>query len=558
MKFLIAIILSSISLISIAQNSEVFAFPSQSKIWTFIDSNGKTLFELPKEHKIFVKTGNDIHSGFDLNKLSPFNNGICLVSKPDHTYNGSYYWINKQGELLREFEDNYKRILPFADGYAVAKKQLGDDIYYIYLDTAGNEAFNGQFFLEAKDFKNGIALVKSNYNGHWTYINKKGEAVVDLNKSLPNQKFYVTGEFKYGMIHVKSKDTTIVHSEYEDLFLDKNGKVIININKIFTSQPIERTYVVAPNLITVVTQKGTDKNFYAIDYSGKIIISSKHWMDVFPFLFNGQILLSYKENDSASRGLYLLDSEGNKNELLANDIEYVVSYYKVTESYIVTLSVFSITKIENSSNYKHKSAYFIHSYNDELLSKFSENFIDLENDFYATKNNENNYKLWKIGSEKPLWESDLSEIIFKSIDKAFNNKNFVHHLELSDISELDIRVSELKELESLEISNSDLTVIPDENILPLKKMKELKLYNLNQLEHLPQALPSLINLTKLIIIDCPSLSNMLPLLKKVSQLEVLELENIEISDDFEKELKKSNPNLKILITSSFSMGFDFD
>ena len=171
--------------------------------WGFIDKSGKWVIE-PK-----------------FKEANPFSDGLALVCSKS---NGLYGFIDRSGAWV--IEPKYTTAYPFSDGLArVCSKSNG---LFGFIDRSGawvieptfedpiNNTVRGREELQddyARDFSDGLALVRSKSNGLYGFIDRSGAWVIE-------PQYDYARDFSEGLASVE------VNGKYG--YIDKTGVFVIN------------------------------------------------------------------------------------------------------------------------------------------------------------------------------------------------------------------------------------------------------------------------------------------------------------------------------------------
>ena len=147
---------------------------AKNNLWGFIDTSGKYVIQ-PQYLDV-----------------TPVFEGTALVnSGKDGQYGNSWGMININGEYI--IQPDYKYITYFKEGYAVIRS---DSNSFRYVDAKGNIAFNGEVFLKAYLFHEGIAVVKAK-DGRWKMLHLDG-SISDFGVDLDPSGFDSCRLYGYG------------------------------------------------------------------------------------------------------------------------------------------------------------------------------------------------------------------------------------------------------------------------------------------------------------------------------------------------------------------------
>ncbi len=123
---------------------------SKTDLWGYIDVSGKFVIQ-PK-----------------FTDVTPFFEGTAITTGEGGRYGNAWGVIDKDGEYV--IQPKYRMSTFFKEGYAIVSSDLKT---YQFIDTNGNIAFNGESFLKAYLFHEGVAVVKGT-DGRWKMLHSDG------------------------------------------------------------------------------------------------------------------------------------------------------------------------------------------------------------------------------------------------------------------------------------------------------------------------------------------------------------------------------------------------
>ncbi|MCX7820467.1 MAG: WG repeat-containing protein [Brevinematales bacterium] len=159
-------------------------------------------------------------------------------------------------------ECKYDEAYPFKDGLA----RVRINYQWGFIDKSLKEVIPCQYF-GARDFSEGLAAVEG--KGGWGYIDTNGRVVIPFT-------YYEADSFSDGLalVKLKLKGTEALFNSYKIMFIDKNGKTVINKNHIY----VEKSF--SDGLLRVKRNTGLlnsgNEKFGYIDKTGKEVIECKY------------------------------------------------------------------------------------------------------------------------------------------------------------------------------------------------------------------------------------------------------------------------------------------
>lgn len=211
-----------------AQTSMIPFQPVKSKLWGFMDIQGKVLIE-PKFNRVedftseglalvvdaggkfqFIdKNGNPLKIGFDKFtmpslfgfNMKGFNNGMANI-----VVNKKYASIDVTGKTVHDAI--YDKISDYENGFAVGN--IGNTYFLLFAD--GKKLDISESMLEVRNFSEGLAPYRA-MNEQFGFINSKGEIVIKA-------QFNSVGYFSEGLAWAKTSSNKIG-------FIDTKGTWVI-------------------------------------------------------------------------------------------------------------------------------------------------------------------------------------------------------------------------------------------------------------------------------------------------------------------------------------------
>jgi WG containing repeat len=167
----------------------------QDREFAFIDENGKLIVPFLygnmddfSEGLAKVRQSGQEKYGFmdaEGNQVIPckfisagsFAEGLAYALKGDNTE----HFIDQQGKTILSLKPSQSAVSRiFSEGWTVIGYEAARGELY-QLINQGGEALNNQFYLHATNFEQGLAKV-CNLDGHYSFINPRGEMVIDCRK----------------------------------------------------------------------------------------------------------------------------------------------------------------------------------------------------------------------------------------------------------------------------------------------------------------------------------------------------------------------------------------
>jgi len=524
MKYLFITILISISTISSISSQTIIPIYREGKQTIFVDGNGKTIFTLPKGHHPQF-TQPPFYPVFK-HKLDVFHNGLTTIK----TENDSIYWIDKSGNIIKEFGKKYSRFEPASSEYILGWKLTGSIFSrptFIYMDKRGNNVFGNKKFWNASKFSDGYAAVQEKEDGNWNFINKQGEFDTYLIKYSPKtiKRIY---NFKNGLSKIEILKENSKYDIGNYIFIDKQGREVINIKKLYPQKRIKDVSDYNEFIQIIFSSKSRNNDVVFIDKNGKEIIKLKGVSKCGNF--KNELSLVQKDifnRISGHNNKYLIDRNGKRFVLKLED------NYKIKS--IKENGLLLHINIENDRHQVLDCLYKTFP----LERKFStKGEIIAYNRRYIFTVDENNYKLYDYNG-KIIWEPDIEEIVYTSVNDALKNKNKAKRYIVNDSKDFNKGLFELKNLEELTLESLDLLRIPSE-INQLKKLKKLNIINLSRIKQLPPEIWELNNLEILGLYKLDKLTNIPNNISTNNRLQIIEIAAIPNLKSIPLEFKNLN------------------
>ena len=153
---------------------------------------------------------------FIYDKVGKFFEGFAKVYRE-----GKYNFINKQGELLWDKDEQFDDVGNFFDGFARVKKEGK----YNWINTNGELLWKeDKWFDDADPFRNGFARVKLDDLG-WNLINRQGELLWKEYKNYDEVGSFYNG---FARVRLEGKGWNFINTNGEylwkkDIWFDKAG-----------------------------------------------------------------------------------------------------------------------------------------------------------------------------------------------------------------------------------------------------------------------------------------------------------------------------------------------
>lgn len=517
----------------------------------FVDINGKIVFKLEPGHKPITSAPLLSHMIWDGQQNSnTLLSEIYPVERPD----GSFYWIDKKGRILKDFGTKFSSMSPFNGGYCLAweKIDLEKANSLVFLDKTGNNAFGSKKFYKASPFSEGYAAVQlENEDGEWGYIDQTGNMAIHLNKEI-KEKIFKIGLFRDGLALIMTKVEESINHPFtiKYYFIDKAGKIIFDLENIIASEDELFNISNFSEGIAGIRVRTKDKSskMLLINHTGKIVANYPHCTGFSGFVGGFATLsFSYPQDKRNKIGYKLILTSG---EEVAPDMSKVKSRLLNPKGNYGKLYTFNGIDNEGFTTLIFSKA------DNKLLYETRGELIAVEDDVVLIKyKRSEELKLIRLPN-KILWRTPMEDKVFLSIDEALQHKANVRKLSLYPNGEIGDTISELTQLESLFVGYSELKELP-KSLGQLRSLRHLNLSNLDNLKVLPGELALLTQLESISISDCPQLKGFEKIIESLPALKEITLENMTTSPDFEAKMRLSHPGIKITNTS-FSMDIELD
>jgi hypothetical protein len=215
----------------ISSFSEGLAFARVANKFVFLDTFGRTVFEVPD---------NIIQEVSDIDTILPFSDGLVRFPMKDRTFvvfdklgnftrtndrflefgeNGLRSYLDKDGYSILDKDNNYiigpkKNLISSVDNlyYSASEDQEG---VYQFFDTKGKEVFQVKADYIG-DFREGLAPI--NIGEKWGFVNTNGKVVIpikykDANSFSDGLASVIDSNDKVGFINTKGK--MVIPAVYE-------------------------------------------------------------------------------------------------------------------------------------------------------------------------------------------------------------------------------------------------------------------------------------------------------------------------------------------------------
>ena len=151
----------------------------------------------------------------------PFREGLAAV-----TVAGKFGYIDRSGKMV--IPPQFETVGPFCEGLAHidARGKQG------YIDKSGKMVIQGEEFVEARGFSEGLAAAKGK-NGKYGYIDNTGKFAIQ-------PQFHRVGDFSEGLAPVK----TVINASWPgDLsYINQKGQVVIESRSTFPNSPMKAEF----------------------------------------------------------------------------------------------------------------------------------------------------------------------------------------------------------------------------------------------------------------------------------------------------------------------------
>ena len=411
MKKIITLLFIASNFISIfAQNNKIiFHIQDKPSARTkFYDANGNLAAELPEN---FVST----YDQFDVklrdcykaieNKSNEYE-ARAYVEAAYMKYD--FYIVGENGTIVKNLGKKYAKILRLINGFFIAHRAIEgrkDAFMISYLDKLGNNAFGNREFWEAEPFSEGLAFVQEVEGGEWSFINEKGEKVINVDQFNSNPVLvadvepFINGLSKIKLVNFDKKSEQATFLKY--IYINKKGEIVEKEDKVKGLVPFSGGYY--------LKYSGEGKSFNGYYNSIEIFSPNQVLLYTFTncfdltnedFVMKPYVVIKNQENKTIIIGLH----QGKTYEI------------KLKEG------------LQNIQN-----AYFV---NDLIVVNHS-NVLTSDNCFGA----KNYYSVFNFQTDKLVWSSKLD----KSTNYYYNCDDMPSNLDF-----------DLKSVGNLTISNLDL------------------------------------------------------------------------------------------------------
>jgi hypothetical protein len=544
--FTLLVAATTLSRISDAQDMPIPISQGKQLKTLFLNKDGKVLFTLPPDHSVVSEfpSGGYIIMVDDPVNIDVFSEGRCVVKNA----NNEFYWIDEKGKTVKSFGKQYEKMSPFMNGYCLVWKKMTtrDDAYMlVYLNPQGNNAFGVKEFWEAAPFSEGYAAVQLvDEKGEWGFIDKTGEMVIHLDSRIVGE-IVKLGPFSEGLarVFVRGEKTGDYQYKYNYYFVDTNGKIAIDLAKIFPGQVIGNVQSFSDGLCSVTFSKpnGGWPKLVFIDKNGNVRHSFNSIDSHTSFKGGVMSYTTAKKNEdgSFSMKMHIIDTVENEIILTTASDEPLIEMKDISHDYynVQAINPESLLTIL----FARKTGKQVFKTKHKIVGNVGNIFL-LRDEITET------FHLIRLPEGQEIWHTADENRYFISIEEAKKLKNKVHYFKLRSGDSFPAEILSFKNLESLDIMN-DLKEIPS-SISGLKKLRVLQFSFLSGLKSLPIEIASLPLLEELHIMDCKSLHGVERIIESAPSLKTVYLSDYELEAGFEEKMKKLKPGLTIY--SSFS------
>lgn len=505
---------------------------------TFINEKGEILFQLPEGHFPEYKFPDQ---GMLLNRLddsrarlNPFNEGIAVIK----TKENQFYWINERGQTVANFEKQYSRMSPMINGFVLAwiKDKETKKERMLYLDQEGNPAFKDLTFYKANSFSSGYALVQEENNTDWTYLNTSG-VIGNPIQGIKEADIRRAFDFNngYARIDLNPKSMGIPGNQ---VYINKEGKVIFDINERFPNRPSNINTRVDQNILCV-DFKDPDSQFkqvICIDGEGNELLNKKRIRNLSNFKNGHASFMQYEEVIKDNATYHLLNNKGETKKV--DFPEYVIwkgfQYYGFWECH---------TFRENQS--MHTSILQVEPM--QMLFETKDLILAHTNEFILTKNERSKIHYLHNRKGDLIWETPPHQRAFKSVEEALPFKEIIKKYTVRNANDFDNGLFQLVNLEELTLTKLKLDAIPS-GLSQLKKLKQLEIKGLPRLNQLPKDLAEMPSLEKITIHRSgTAIEGLKYIIENSRSLKEVYLSNVtNISQAYVAEMKRKKPQLKFV------------
>lgn len=532
--FFALVLVHSIS--SMAQIQDLL--PILSSPNKLIDQNGNVVVELPPEYSIINSLDGGHDSGW-VQGMAEIDIGTCGNILAIDYEKRELAMFNLKGVKIKSFSKNYRTITPCQEGYHVGEFMDPNDRFnvrrrYHFMDKEGNVVFDMNGYSNAKAFNNGLAAVYVTKKG-WRYINDLGHEKDLIPESIKNIKD--VSSFYNGLSLVKSyKEKDGYHSIYNAYFIDRSGKIALDIQELFPGKPLTRISSLEGGtaLLEFIKPKGEKKyresEYYFINTKGKII-SSVPEMD--GYRTSKSAYIGYNEAvPKKSWKVHLNDSEGKELSIPIIKGIMPTSVYPINDHYF-QLTFF--TKNVNAGKYVYDASI------QDTIQKIEDDVMAIKGDLISFENSMTkrhyviNYKTKEI-----VYDTEVSNLEVRDLKQVGEDYAMIKTFVCSKKEDL-AKLSKLMNLEELTLQFLEIETLPD-----LRSLTQLKILRIDDCRSLKQFPDYLTNLTQLSLRNCTSATNTKKMIDNQTQLKSLYVINFDLSKDYQRSLLMKYSEVEIL------------
>lgn len=539
-------LISTFSKVHAQKKSPMVVPGNTSNSYYFLDHKGSVLFTLDKGEELIVEESLSARvNTYDKNySLFPFRQNICVVKSSESTY----YLLNRKGKVQVDFGNKYSSVSAFKEGYSIAREKIEGRSAFnlIFIDSKGNEAFDAKRYWEADPFSDRLAVVQEIEGGSWEYINSAGVPVINISEKYKNKTLRRPGSFKYGLASLNwTEETENGETSYESALIDKTGDIVWSLDMFKGDKEDKSFTVVGEDRIMVSAMRwGRADSIYIVNRKGDVIFEIADGMKFLPYQNGKAGIGTFRKGEGFKS--YLVGLDGEKKQTIGEDGIRLIQFVDIKKDLAIIYG------------FKDYARYFSYSFKNERIEEMDALLHDFQRGYYLTGDSQGNFSLIKRKSSKTIWSTPVSEMKFASVDEVYEYKEQATDLTLTDLNELDVRLSELRSLKKLTIYGGEIEELDEAIIGELSSLEELSLSSLSNLKKLPESLKNLKRFSVLYISDCESIRNLPSIVEGIPSLKELNLVNIDFPRGFKNKMKELNPNLEIfdIYMESDSMIFD--
>ena len=490
-----------------------------------IDKTGKIIFTIKPEYKPELEEsdilGMSTYYSFD------FTDGPLHVISKD-----SSFLMDRQGKIIAAFPRTKYRLKFYSEGMMAGwiRPEPKSSEVMIYLDSNGKEAFNGKMFTKATPFSEGHAIVQlKDSAASWQIINISGQKVADLS---PDFATFIqsANPFSSGLAVVTIKPGSYrgKSHNYEYVFVDYHGKEVLNMMNVTGLYNGYGPNDFKNNLSLLRSDPYT---FTLFDKSGKILARNLQSAKI--DITEQLLLLAIPEENSFVGHVY---DHSYKEIPLPVRKDSRVEFIFITDKYIGIYTLDSLTNAFASE--------ILNASDMSTVYKTDKIVMDMVDEMILI-GDPRSQKLLEIEDLKgnSLFGATPETRVFESFKEALPHKEQVNHLKISHEKSVDAlcTFSNLRTLELYKFAGEKLPTC----IGYIPNLSKLTILDSPSLTVLPKSLAKAGKFESIHLSDCPKLENLEEIITTCTSLKRVTLINTDLNQDFISKMKKERPELEI-------------